>query len=137
MKLVLISLSAAALSACAPMMNQPSGAMASNGMAPGARQCFRSHDIRNHTVADPRTMYLDIGGRETWRVAMSGACLAGAITSDPIVTREPPGSSMVCSPIDLDLAISRSGGIATPCIIESLTRLTPAEVAALPPKMRP
>ena len=132
MKLVLIPLTAAALSACAPMMSQPS-----SGMASGPRQCFRSSEIRSHTIGDDRTLYLNVAGRETWRATMRSSCLSGATRSDPIVTRQPPGSSMVCSAIDLDLSISRGGAMATPCMIESLTRLSPPEAAALPPKLRP
>jgi hypothetical protein len=130
MKLAIASLIAiaAALAASAP---------ASGAGAATERQCFRSHDIRNHTIGDDHTLYLDVGGREVWKVGMTGSCLAGAFSSDPIITRQPPGSAIVCSPIDLDISIKRSGGFATPCIVGSITRLTPAQVAALPRKQRP
>jgi hypothetical protein len=86
-------------------------------------------------------MYIDVGGRDVYRIGMTGACLAGAFSTDPIVTRQPPGSAMICSPIDMDISIVRGGGgsgsFATPCIVGSIQRLTPAEVAALPPKLKP
>jgi hypothetical protein len=99
-------------------------------------QCIRTHDIRNHTIADNRTLLIDVNGKATYRVTMSGACLAGAMSSDPIITRNPPGSAIVCKPIDFDVAISR-GGFPSQCIVESIVRMTPEEVAALPRKLRP
>jgi hypothetical protein len=98
--------------------------------------CFRAMDMRNHTIGDGRTLYVDVSGKGVYRIGMGGSCLAGAISTDPIITRRPPGTEIICRPIDLDLAISRHG-FETACIPESIVRLTPAEVAALPPKLRP
>jgi hypothetical protein len=108
----------------------PSGA----GLPSG--QCFRSQDIQSHSVADRQTMLIKTRQRDTYRVTMKGGCLAGAIPSDPIITRSPPGSSMICRPLDMDLAISR-GGFETPCIVDSIAKMNPDEVAALPSKIRP
>ncbi|MBX3483437.1 DUF6491 family protein [Phenylobacterium sp.] len=99
-------------------------------------QCIRSNEIRNHTFADDRTMLIDVRGRDTYRVTMSGSCLAGAMSSDPIVTRSPPGSTLICKPIDMDVAVSRAG-FPSPCIVESIVKLSAAEVAALPKKLKP
>lgn len=146
MKLALFALAAAGagLSACAPYYPPPppppppiSDAVAvapAPGLAPG--QCFRTQEIRNHTVGGDRTLYLDVAGRDVYRVEMNGACLAGATSSDPLIMRQPPGSAIVCRPLDLDVAVSR-GGFSSPCIVGSITRLTPGEVAALPPRLRP
>jgi hypothetical protein len=108
---------------------------------PQAKRCFRTRDITNHRVADDRTMYIRLANRDVYRLGMAGACLAGASSSDPIVMREPPGVGYACRPIDLDISIARGGlgtGIgASPCIVQSMTRLAPAEAAALPAKLRP
>src|SRR4051794_13947333 len=98
-------------------------------------QCIRSHDIRNHTVADSHTLLLDVQ-RSTYRVTVDGACLGGAVDSDPIITREPPGSAIICKPIDMDLSISK-GGFVSRCIVKSVVKMTPQEVAALPRKLKP
>ncbi len=98
--------------------------------------CFRSRDIRNHTVADNRTMYIDVPPRGVYRVTMRGSCLAGAVTSDPLVMVSPPGRENICRPIDMDVAISK-GGFPSPCIVDAITPLTREEVAALPKKHRP
>lgn len=99
-------------------------------------QCFRSADIRNHTIADKETLLLSVNGKETYRVTMSGACLAGAMSSDPIVTRNPPGSPIICKPIDMDISIANNG-FTSHCIVESIVKMSPEEVAALPKKLKP
>lgn len=98
--------------------------------------CIRSREIRNHTIADNQTILLNVDGRSTYRVTVSGACLGGAVSSDPIVTRNPPGSSLICRPIDMDLAIAKDGFEST-CIVRSIVKMTPEQVAALPKKLRP
>jgi hypothetical protein len=108
--------------------------------APGSSlasgQCFRSHDIKNHTIVDDRTLLLRVNRGDVYRVTMSGNCLAGAIPSDPIVTREPPGSQMICKPIDFDLSIARNG-FTSRCIVESVVKISPEQVAALPRRLKP
>jgi len=99
-------------------------------------QCIRSTEIRNHTIVDKRTMLIDVGGRATYRVTVNGGCLAGAVSSDPIVTRSPPGSNLICKPIQMDLAVSK-GGFPSQCIVESIIKLSPEQVASLPRRLRP
>jgi len=99
-------------------------------------QCIRSHDIRNHTVADPRTLLINVNGRDVYRVTMAGACLSGAISTDPIITREPPGTSIICRPIDMDVGIVK-GGFETKCIVDSIVKMPPEEVASLPKRLKP
>jgi len=137
-QLALAAAAAAALSSCAdypPPGPPPEPLPAGMAMAPG--ECFRTADIRAHTVGDDRTLFIDVQGRGVYRIAMRGACLAGAITSDPLVMEQPPGRALVCRPMDMDVRISKGGGTAVPCIVDAITRLTPTEVAALPPKLRP
>ena len=143
MKLAFASLVAASatLAACAEYLPPPPpGPLLPPPPPPGAflvsGDCFRSADIRNHKVGDDQTLYIDVSGRGAYRIGMSNNCLAGAISSDPLVMRQPPGSSIICRPIDLDVGVSK-GGMESRCIVESIVRLTPAEVDALPPKLRP
>lgn len=134
---IMAAISVAALSTAAVAASRQAalGPAPAPGTGLPSGQCIRSHDIRNHTIADDRTLLVDVNN-QTYRVTMSGACLAGAVSSDPIVTRQPPGQSLICKPIDLDISISR-GGFTTPCIVESIVKLTPAEVAALPKRLKP
>jgi hypothetical protein len=48
------------------------------------------------------------------------------------------GSDWICSPLDLQLEVVDShGGFREPLIVKSITKLTPEEVHAIPPKFRP
>lgn len=131
---------AALLSAGAALAAKPSPlttpAPASGAGLP-AGQCIRSQDIHGHSVADRQTLLIKTRQRETYRVTMKGSCLAGATRSDPIITRSPPGSSLICKPLDMDLAISRGGHFESPCIVDSIAKMSSEEVAALPSKIRP
>jgi hypothetical protein len=102
--------------------------------------CFRTQDIANHTIGDDRTLYLRINSGDVFRVEMTGACLAGAASDDPLVIRSPPGTPVACRAVDLDISITKGGlatGIPTPCIVSTMTALTPAEVAVLPSRLVP
>ena len=129
---------ATALTACAEEYASapapaPAYGMPASAVAPA---CFYTRDIRNHTVGDARTMFLNVGGRTVYRVETSNDCFAGATSSDPIVIQNPPGSNNVCRPIDLDVGVSM-GGFTNRCIVSSIVPMTGAEIAALPPRQRP
>ena len=94
--------------------------------------CFLRSDLRNHTVGDARTLYKEVGGQGVYRIVMSNACLASAVSSDPIHWRDPTGSGRVCHKTDVD--ITAAGG---KCFVDRIEKMTPAEVQALPAKKRP
>lgn len=94
--------------------------------------CFLTRDIRNHTVADDHTMYIDVNGRAVYRVSMRSNCLAGSTSSDAYVLRDRTGSGRICHKLDFDVSVR-----GVQCIVDSVTKLTPAEVAALPKRVRP
>jgi hypothetical protein len=130
---------AALLGACASPYAEtaaaPAGADAVAAAPAGG--CFRMNDIRAHRIADSRTLYVDVRGQETWRLEMSGSCMAGASRQETLITESAGGSGMICRPIDLNLKVRLGGGMVSPCIVSTMNRLTPAEVAALPPDLRP
>lgn len=97
--------------------------------------CFRLSDVQGHTIADNSTLYLSVGRREVYKVSMKGSCLAGAMSSDPIIT-ESFGGGPICRPIDLNLQIASPVG-GTACIIDKIDKLTPEQISALPKKQRP
>ena len=139
MKLTVIALAAtvATLSTVAIAAKvSPLGDAPPRGTGLPTGQCIRSHDIRSHTVLDRDTLLISGGDRSTYRVTMKGGCLAGASSSDPIITRNPPGSDIICKPIDMDIGIDKSGFEAR-CIVESIVKLTPDQVAMVPKNLRP
>ena len=113
------------------------GAASAIALAPPAQArddfpCFLTRDMRNHTVGDDHTLYFDVNGQAVYRAVMSNNCLAGAVSSDPIILRDMAGTGRICNKIDLDVGVRGSR-----CIVQSLTKLTPAEVAALPKRVKP
>jgi hypothetical protein len=139
MRLVIIALAASAAAtpgAAFAAKPSPLSPPPASGTGLPSGQCIRSSEIRNHTVGDRSTLLIDVQGKGAYRVTMKGACLAGATSSDPIITRSPPGSTIICKPIDMDVAISK-GGFATPCIVDSIVKMGPEEVAALPKRLKP
>ena len=131
-RLIVLASAAILCAAAAP-------ALAADPAKPAAGpQCFRVSQIQNHTKGDAKTLYLSVKPkRQVYRLGMSGSCLAGVNSSDPLVLETVGGSDMVCRPLDLDLKVKVGAGGLTPCIIKDITRLTPDQVAALPPKVRP
>lgn len=131
-RLIVLASAAALCAAAAP-------ALAADPAKPAAGpQCFRVSQIQNHTKGDAKTLYLSVKPkRQVYRLGMSGSCLAGVNSSDPLVLETVGGTDMVCRPLDLDLKVKVGAGGLTPCIIKDITRLTPDQVAALPPKVRP
>ena len=103
--------------------------------AASAGSCFKRSDVRNHTVGGPKTLYLDVAGRDVYRIEMSNSCLASAVSSDPLIFNNQTGTQSVCKPLDLDITVSAAG--PSRCIVSSISKLSPAEIAALPKKMRP
>ena len=98
--------------------------------------CFRLSDMGNHKAADSQTLYVAVGRKDVWRFDMNGACLAGVGFGDPLVVTPTAGGSLICKPLDLDIKVSHTG-MLSPCMLKSMTKLTPAEVEALPKKLRP
>lgn len=97
-----------------------------------AGQCFMTRDLRNHTVGDAHTLYFNVKGRDVYRVTTAGGCLAGAMSSDPIVMLDRGSMGRICDKMDLDISVQ---GIR--CIVSGVSKLTPEEAKALPKHVRP
>ena len=132
MKRLLVITSALALAAAAFPALAADQAKSETGS-----QCFRMSQIRNHTKADDQTLYFSVGSRDVYRLDMSGACLAGTSSSDPLILETVGGTDLICRPIDLSLKVKLGNVGVSPCIIKEITKLTPDQIAALPPKVKP
>jgi len=99
---------------------------------PKTDSCVWMRDLRNHTIGDSHTLYFDVGGREVLRVTTDNNCLAAVTSSDPIVLRNQPPTGRICNKLDWDITVR-----GTRCIVSGMSKLTPAEVAALPRKVKP
>ena len=105
-------------------------------VAAQGKGCFRLSDMGGHKVADSQTLYVSIRRKEIWKFEMNGACLSGAAFGDPLIVTPAGGGGLICQPLDLDIKVASQVG-AVPCMLRSMTPLTPQEAAALPKKLRP
>jgi hypothetical protein len=97
-----------------------------------AKACFRTSEIGNHTVGDDHTLYLTVGPKDVYRVTMRNTCLGGLTSTDPIELSATGGSGSNCGAGDLNIrtTLAGGGGLASRCMIDELTKLTPAQAAA-------
>jgi hypothetical protein len=121
---------AAALGAAFGAAAQPHAQTAASASA-APHSCFLMRNLRNHIVADPTTVYLDVDGTDIYRVKTDKACLAGAISTEPMAIQS-FGSGQICTRQDLEIVVRGNH-----CVIDSVSKMTPAEVAAIPPRLRP
>ena len=127
---------AIALATAALVLGTAAIAQAAANPATPAEQCFRSRDMSNHRRVDDQTLYLKVGVKDVYRLQSKGKCFTGLTSTEPLVIKTTGGSGMICRPLDLDLSV-KHGNIATPCIVDSITKLTPEEVAAIPKGQKP
>jgi len=102
-------------------------------------QCFLITQFEDWRAPDDKTMYIRVNLNEYFRIGMSGEC-PELTYPDPHLITVWRGTNEACGPLDWDLKVadgSGPGSFAVPCIVKSQTRLTPAEVAAIPKKYKP
>jgi hypothetical protein len=107
--------------------------------AAAENQCFPISEFENWRAPDDKTMYLRVNLNEYYRIDMSGECPELTYPDAHLITVW-RGSSEVCGPLDWDLKVADGigpGSFAVPCIVKAQTRLSPAEVAAIPKKFKP
>jgi hypothetical protein len=132
MRFTIALIGAVALAAAMPAFAAEKGAAEK-----GAAKCFDVHDVKGHTIADDRTLYLNVGGQSVWRVGMRNNCLGGMAPNDPVTIKE-RSAPKICEADDLDIhAEVNGGGLTSRCVLDTLTRLTPTQASALPAKLKP
>jgi len=115
---------AAALAVTLPVAEaEPAGSSAS---------CFRLNDIVNTRMQGYRTLYLRASTGAFYRMDFSADC--NNLGTEPLVLHPFDNGDEICHAVDLDVRVR---GVGEACMPISLKRLTPDEVAALPPKDKP
>lgn len=99
--------------------------------------CFYVRDFTDWRPADTRTMYIRTNTHRFFRVTMAHECPELTWPQAHLVMNV-RGPDSICRPIDWDLKVSTNpNGVSMPCIVKSMTELSPAEVDAIPPKFKP
>jgi hypothetical protein len=126
-------LTAGAAAAQTPMDQKPAD------QKPISRQsCFFVNQFESWKAPDPNTIIIKVTSHRYFRLGLSGSC-PRLMMIDTHLVMNVRGPDTICSPLDWDLRVNDSGpgAISTPCIVKSMTEMTPDEVSALPPKFRP
>ena len=112
-------------------------ALAQPAQAPHRNQCFMVSQFENWRAPDRRTINIRVRGNHYFRLDLGYECFPLRSPGARLITTF-RGSNTVCSPLDWDLRVSEGiGSPSEPCIVKTMTELSPAEVAALPPKAKP
>lgn len=99
------------------------------------RQCFTANSVRNFRVVDSRTVNIR-AGREVYRLDMFGNCPDLRWTEG--MGLQTAGSPTICTGSGLGTnVVTRGPSGPQRCSVQSVTLLTPEEVAALPARSRP
>ena len=112
-------------------------ALLASAAAPApARSCFHSNQWSSWRAADDSKLYLKVNGNETYAVDLRFACPSVRMPDARLITYI-RGSSLICSPLDLDLRVATTSGFQSSCIVQSIRKLSTAEAAAIPKQFRP
>ena len=110
------------------------GSMEKDKPAPA---CFRSSQFESWKAPDRKTIYIRTSTQHYYRLDLAAPCYALKTPGAFLVTRI-RGSNTICSAIDWDLHVATSwDGIPQACIVKKMTNPSPAEVKALPRKLKP
>ncbi|MGH6875872.1 MAG: DUF6491 family protein [Rhizomicrobium sp.] len=112
-------------------------AAAQSGPAP-QRSCFLITEMRGWKAPDDKTIYIRVNLHKIYRLDLAAACPLLTMPESHLITKT-RGPDLVCSAIDWDLAVAQPppAGMPEPCIVKQMTRLTPEQAAAIPPKFKP
>lgn len=99
-----------------------------------ARQCFWTSQVTNFASNDDRIVNVRVGVKQVYQFEMFGPCHDVDWSHQiALVSR---GSSSICSGLDAEIVTSGPVGPQR-CLVRNVRKLTPAEIAALPPRARP
>ena len=100
-----------------------------------ADTCFGLGSSVHYQPVDENTILVRDGLR-VFRVGVNQCHNLRSI--QPVIVNVLRGTSRICTPLDLQLTILDGPyGFPEPCIAQSITRLTDAEIAAIPKRDRP
>ena len=126
----LAALVALSLGACVGTMPPAPAMLASDG-------CFSSTEWNGWSSPADDVIYLRVRNNDFYRVDLVPGSGRRLDSGGQFIISETRGSGRICTANDLDLAMADSLGFRTPLFPRTLRKLTPEEVAALPPGDRP
>src|SRR5262249_42097942 len=131
MKMRLTISLAAALAILAGCAQQPS----SSTTAANRSQCFLPRFVNGFAAPDDQTLYVRVGVNDIYRFEMLGRCLNMDWNQRlGLVARPGP---WICDRMSAQVITHGRGVGRQTCFVQNMHKLTPEEIAALPPRSRP
>jgi hypothetical protein len=98
--------------------------------------CFFISQWQGWKSPSPNILYLKVNLHDVYQVDLSAGS-SELQWPDVHLVSKVRGSNSVCDALDLDLSVSDGHGFYEPLIAKSIVKLTPEQIAAIPPKYRP
>lgn len=103
---------------------------------PSTANCFSASDWQGWKSPSPSVIYIRVRMHDVYQLDLSGGSSDLDWPDMHLITKF-VGTDWVCSPADLELYVADDHGFREPLIVKAITKLTPEEIAAIPPKFRP
>lgn len=98
-------------------------------------QCFYTRNVTSFAAPDDKTLYVRVGVRDVYRFDMFAPCLDMDWNQRLALIARP--GPWICNGMDAEV-ISRATGIGRQhCLVSHMQKLTPEQIAALPPRAKP
>ena len=119
-----------------PAQADPPAAPAAPAASDHLDKCFYLSDWRGWSAPSENVIYMRVHMHDIYRVELSSGT---SLLQAPAVhlVSEVRGPDSVCYPIDLDLWVSDGQGFKERLMAKSISKLTAAEIAAIPKKYVP
>ena len=99
--------------------------------------CFLSSDWDGWRSPSPTVIYLRVRINDIYRLDLAAPSYE-LQDADVHLISKVRGSSWICAPVDFDLRLADDHGVLREQLfVKSMTKLTPEEAKAIPPKFRP
>jgi hypothetical protein len=112
-------------------------ALANTAPAGSNSDCFFPTQFRNWYAPTPDVIYIRVNVNDIYRLDLANGGSILLKTANAHLVSMFRGPTVVCSPIDWDLTVSDGVVSHVPIIVKTMTKLTPAEAAAIPREDRP
>jgi hypothetical protein len=95
------------------------------------RSCFWTRTVRDFSSVDNQTVYVRAGTSNVWALELFARCM-GVDWAHRAALRSRTGRVCEGRAIDLHIDVPSRGALRQRCLVDTVRKLTPAEVAALP-----
>ena len=131
-----IGLAGVASLAFAQPASPPAAATPTPAAKPARKPCFFLPHLRGTRADGPNHLYARVNTKDIYRFDFRYPCNALPMSTNGVVLKTAGGSALICSAIDVDISV-RDHGVSERCMVDSMTKLTPDEIAKLSPKQLP